>query len=189
MDKLIQAISETLAKLGLDEDTVKAATEEILSKAEGEPSSEEGAPSDVNPPEEPNPGDVPPADESASAGPQEDVPPADLPPSDTVPPVDGVGDVPPEVPGDLPPEGGDVPPAVPPFDPTELLAKMDELQKANEGLIARVQSLEEALKTAGVVDESAQSQVGDDTPNVPGEPSDTDIFNEQLKFLNGRKVY
>lgn len=184
MDKLIQAISETLAKLGLDEDTIKAATEEIMSKAGESESSEEVATDVDNPPAEPAEQEVPPTEPEASAGPQEVIPPEGEPSSDTVPPAPEGEQVPPTEEPALPPV-----PEVPQFDPTELLAKLDELSKANEGLMSRVQSLEDALKKAGVVDESSQSQVGDDTPNVPGEPSDTDILNEQLKFMNGRKQY
>lgn len=187
MDKLIEAIGKTLAKLGLDEDTIKAATEEIVAEASGE----EVPPSDDNPPVEPSQEDVEQSVPEASAGPQDEVPSEEPNPSDTVPPVEENGEVPPveEPTPELPPEEPAPVPPVPAFDPTELLAKIDELAKANQGLLSRVDSLEQALKNAGVVDESSQSQVGDDSPSVPGEPSDSDIFNEQLKFMNGRKQF
>lgn len=180
MDKLLKAISETLGKLGLDEETVSAAAEEIVAKVGEEESPKE---EEVNPPVEPNEGEVPPSDESASAEPEGEVPPSEPAPSDDVPPVEEVADPVPPTEEVVPPTEPEVPP-VPPFDPTELLGKIDELSKANEGLMARIQSLEDALKQAGIVDSSSSTAVGDETPNVPGEPSDEDVLTKQLNFLN-----
>ena len=189
METLLNALRETLAKLGLDEQAIEAALQEAVAKAEGEENpSPDGDPL-PNPPE----GDVPPLPPDV---PVDDVP-SDVPPSadlptDDVPPTEGEP-VPPTDP--VPPVEPDVP-AVPPFDPTPLLeqvnalqGQLDEYKKANEGLLARVQSLEDSLKAAGVIDGSVASEVGDALPGAaPQSPTD-DVFGSVLNELNCGRRY
>ena len=189
MEKLLNALRETLAQLGLDEQAINAALEEAVAKATTEDNPSEGDP--ALPPAE---GDVPPltpevpVDEVPS-----DVPPsADL-PTDDVPPAEG-DVVPPE---EVVPPVAPAEPAVPPFDPTPILEQMTSLQgeleeykKANEGLLARVQSLEEALKNAGVISEgNPVNEVGDVLPSAaPQSPTD-DVFGDVMREINGGKRY
>lgn len=68
-----------------------------------------------------------------------------------VPPEDGqVAEPPAPQPAEeqLPPQ----PEPQPGFDPTAYDTKIEELQKANEGLISRIESLEDALRKAGVIE-------------------------------------
>ncbi len=189
MEKLIEALRETLAKLGLDEEAINAALEEAMAKAESEenpaPASDPDVPTEdvVVPPETPSE----PAEEGAS-----DVPSADLPPvEDAVPPE--AQDVPPEE--VVPP--ADPAPAPAPVDPTDLIKQIGDLtgqlaeyKKANDGLMARVQSLEEALKKAGVIDGSEPTTtVGDELPSsAPQNPTD-DVFSDVLREMNGGRRF
>lgn len=192
MDKLLDALRETLAAKGFDDSAIEEILKETVAKAEGE-----GDPEPSGDPQ-PNPtgGDVPPtpADEPVPEGEGDPTQVADpIPPSE--------GDVPPEgdpvPPQDVPAPVDPIPaPTVPPFDPTELIAqisdltgKLDEEHKANEGLVARIQSLEEALKNAGIIDGSVASQVGDQLPSDnPQEPTE-DVFSETIRQLNGGRRF
>lgn len=121
------------------------------------PGTSDGANGEGNPAEEqPNPNEVPPADE---------VPP--LPPEDEVPPVDEQ-------------------PPVPPFDPTELLNQIQEQNKVIEGLTARIESLEDVLKSSGVL--SGEESVGVDQPTVTPSNSASidDAFDTILSDINKR---
>ena len=191
MDKLLDALRETLAKLGLDESAIDAALQEAIAKAEG---SEEN-PVEGDPAPAPTEGDVPPTDIPPSDVPTEgegDVAPSDEPnPADVVPPE---GDVPPV---DVPVEPEPAPAPIPPFDPAPLLEQitalqgaLDEEKKANEGLSARVQALEEALKKAGVIDGSSPiAEVGDGMPGAaPTNPTE-DVFSNVLAEINGKKTF
>jgi len=192
MDKLIDALRETLSKLGLDEEKIEAAIQEAVAKAsaEGDPN-----PSGDPVPPEPNSDPVPPVDPvdgkegeggeptSDSSNP-DDVPPAE---GDPVPPAE---DSTPPVEPDVVPVAGQSVPEVPPFDPAPLLAEIDELKKANKGLLARVDSLTEALKTAGVIDDSNPvAEVGDPLPAAaPSSPTD-DVMSSVLNKLNGNQKF
>lgn len=192
MDKLIEKLSEILAKLGLDEDAINGVIAELSDVAKEEAVEEDSA-KDGDPTETTQDEAVPPLppEEVVNEAPTEELN-SDV-PADEVPPVEG----------EVPPESEQVPPVeppapqVPPFDPTELInqvndlgAKLEEQVKANEGLLARIGSLEEALKGAGVIDgESTASEVGDPNPSTaPGNPTE-DVFQDVLNDLNGRKRF
>lgn len=74
------------------------------------------------------------------------------------------------------------------FDPTELYARLDEykgeideLKKANEGLLARISALEEGLSKAGVIDEAqptANTERGSESA-----PSTEDLGNPMDNFM------
>lgn len=187
MDKLIESLRETLAKLGLDEGAIDAALEEAIAKAQAEENPGEGDPVPPTEPTEESP--LPPeelVEEAPSESPSEELPVEDaqVPTEEEVPPTEPVPPVEPA-------------PAIPPFDPTELIGQVTTLQsqleeaiKANEGLQARVQALEEALKTAGVIDGSnPTTEVGDALPSAaPQNPTD-DVLGSVLSELNGRKRF
>lgn len=185
MDKLIEKLIGALSKLGLEESVINGVIAEVTAP---------DAPTEEVPPS--GDPDLPPSDDVVP--PTEDVPPTEeedgkLPPSD-VPPAEETQEAPnpQEVPNDVPPAA-----PVPPFDPTDLINSInelkgqnDELAKANEGLIARVNSLEEALKNAGVIDgTNPTTQVGDPLPTAaPQSPTD-DVFSSVLSELNGHKRF
>lgn len=81
------------------------------------------------------------------------------------------------------------PPAEPQpgFDPTAYDAKIEELQKANEGLISRIESLEDALRKAGVI-EGDQKGFGFAKEYAPDkDPSDDGL--ESFLMRANRKSY
>lgn len=188
MDKVIEALRGILASLGLDDVAIESVVQQLSALAIQEAGTEEN-PENGNPVEEQVPADVPlvpPTDVVDEGG--SDVPPnTELPPEENPAPVEEIQQVPPT---------SDVPP-VPPFDPTELIARLDEvvnvneeLKKANEGLLARVQALEEALKTAGVIEgNNTVTEVGDSYPTAaPQSPTD-DVLGSVLSELNGHKRF
>lgn len=192
MEKLIESMRKTLAELGLDEKTIDAAIEKAVTDAQSE---EDPQPSgDPVPPTDPTDGlpvpPVPPGEEVPGEGQSPD-------PSAVENPVESEGD--PIPPQDVPPVGepNTAPTPVPPFDPTELIAKVDEvtqaneeLKKANDGLLQRVASLEEALKAAGVIDGNSLAQsVGDENPTTAPQNPTTDVFSDTLRELNGCKRF
>lgn len=189
MEKLIEALRETLAKLGLDEGAIEAALQEAVDKASAEENPQpSGDPvptdeSDVLPPLPPEePVDETPSEEQSADLPVEEaqVPPTEeeVPPTEDVPPLEPT-------------------PAVPPFDPTELIGQVTNLQgqldeqiKANEGLVARVQALEDALKNAGVIDGSnPTTEVGDSFPSAAPQNPTEDVLGSVLSELNGHKRF
>lgn len=186
MDKFIEKLVGILASIGLDEDKIN----EVVAKL-----------SDTTPDEvvEENPKEGDPADQPNEQEDQQPTPPTpveeegagNLPPSDEPAPVDAPTVL---AEGDVPPTDQTQPP-VPPFDPTQLIeqisglsTQLDEVKKANEGLVARCGALEEALKKAGVIEEgSTTTQVGDPLPSAaPQSPTD-DVLADVLSELNGRR--
>ena len=89
----------------------------------------------------------------------------------------------------------EVPAAAPGYDDSELrglvgelTAQLEEQKKANDGLIKRVESLEEALRVSGVlVDENETTPVGDETPKAPANNPDDDPIDGILAQLNSHK--
>ena len=215
----IEKLKEVLAANGLDEEQIDKIVTELKEKSSEEDdksnkndddkvdANEGKVPADGNPAD----GEPPvPSDESAS---EDDLPPGT---HDGNPNEEGVapqeGDLPPVPPTDIPPEDvppTDVPPAdqtqevssdvppVPPFDPTELLAKVDdyanklsEAEATIEGLKTRIESLESALSSAGVLDKSEDTEeLGIDDPRVPesGSVGAVDAFDDALSLLNGKR--
>ena len=190
MDKLIEKLSGILAKLGLDEEAINGVIAELTATSNEELANEE------NPQPEGDP--IPPAVE------EQQVPPQDILP---VPPVD-------ETLGDLPPS--DEPPVVdptqvaeeqnvapteqvppPPVIPPELLEQVaviqsenEELKKANAGLEERLKSLEEALRSAGIIDgNNPVSQVGDPSPSAGSSDPTEDVLGSVLTQLNSKRTY
>lgn len=194
MEKLLNALREALAQLGLDETAIEAALQEAVKKAEGT----EEEPQSGDPAEEPTEGDVPPTDVLPPEG-SDEVVPSDVPPSADpttvdVPPTEG--DQVPPVEGEVVPPVDPVPPA-PAFDPTEMLgqiaelsSKLDEQVKANEGLMSRIAALEEGLKKAGVIEDgNSVTEVGDPNPAAAPTNPTSDVLGDVISKLNGGKKF
>ncbi len=192
MEKLLNALRETLAQLGLDETAIEAALQEAVKKAEGT----EEDPQSGDPAEKPTEGDVPPTDVLPPEGSGEVVP-SDVPPSadpTTVETQPTEGDPVPPVEETVPPTDP-VPPA-PVADPellgqiAELSSKLDEQIKANQGLQARIDALEEGLKKAGVIEEgNSVTEVGDPNPAATPQNPTNDVLGDVLSKLNGNKRF
>lgn len=76
----------------------------------------------------------------------------------------------------------------PGFDPTAYDAKIEELQKANEGLISRIESLEDALRKAGVI-EGEKRGFGFAKEYAPDKDPDADDGLESFLSRANRKSY
>ena len=205
----IEKLKETLAANGIDEETIAKIVADLGKSEKDEPKEgdepkEDGVPAEGKTEEEVPPanneeegkgekepeGEVNDGTKEEGAAPEEgEVPPQvleEVPPTEVAP-----TDVPPteELPQEPPVE--EVPP-VPPFNPEEFLAKIDEQGKTIEGLLARIESLEGALAQAGVLDKSdEETEIGVDDSNVPptGSNGAIDEFDDALSILNGRKRY
>lgn len=189
-EKLEKKLLKILAKAGLDEEKANEIVEEVKSAV-----SEEDAPDSTDPEDTPNPegqetnegndqeGTTPPPSEEGEIPPVPPVPPTE----EQVPPAPA-----PEVPpAEIPPE---VPPAVPTVNPNlqKALALLEEQQKANQGLLARVNALEEALRSAGIIEGSAPQTVGVETPTPLPESINNqgNILSDVLAQINGKsKLY
>jgi len=136
--------------------------QEEKGEEEGEPSQEEGEPAPESVPEIPE-------------EPQPELPPEEVVPVEE-PPVE-------EVPGEVPPV--DVPPQYVSLEEfAEVKNELEEQKKANEGLLSRISSLEEALKKAGVIDASSDSSVGLDDPQAPGSRVVDTTMDDVLREIN-----
>lgn len=164
-----EKVEETQVDGKTEEEVPPAPTDEVT------PVEVPDEPNEGNPNEEgvePQEGEVPPVPPVDGELPPQEVPPTDVPPVEDVPPV-------------------------PQFDPTELLGKIDELngkvveyEKTIEGLVSRIESLEGALKTAGVLETNDnENDVGIDEARIPGSSSNgaDSAFASALAKLN-RKI-
>lgn len=192
-ERLERKLTKILAKLGLDDDKIDEIVDEVL-----EATSEEVTPEGGNPEETP----IPPSVEEVVAeepAPQEEEPqelPPETPNVEVAPegPTPGsiedavAGLVPESAPEEVVAPTPDQVPPTPNFeDPrvNDLLNEITELKKANEGLVARVGSLEDALKNAGVIEGS--QTIGDERPSLPESVNNQgDVLTEVLNRLNGK---
>lgn len=132
-EELKEKLKLVLKDHGIDEET----TVDVLAELDAEPKGE-GEEEAV---------DTIPQEDGQTPAPEEGTTPEE----GQVPPEDGqVAEPPAPQPaeGQLPPP----PEPQPGFDPTAYDTKIEELQKANEGLISRIESLEDALRKAGVIE-------------------------------------
>ena len=195
-EEQLQKIRESLLANGVPEDVVEFTIADLKGevKEEAAPEAKEGDPTET--PEEGNPDDQAPIDDvppAPVAEPEGEPAPVVEPPVEEVPPV--AEEVPPEVPPVEQPPVEDVPPAVPGYDDSELrgqvndlIAQLEEQKAANDGLIKRVESLEEALRVSGIlVDEGETTPVGDETPRAPANNPEDDPIDGILAQLNGHK--
>lgn len=186
-ERLAKKLAKLLVKAGLDEDKV----DDIVGQVEEELAEEGTQGGDPVPPEgDPIPPTPTQEEPSGDPIPQEEPDQEPEPQGDPVPPDEGA--IPPEVPPqEVPPQ--EVPPELPPIsqaDPTEieaLKAELEEQKKANEGLLARVDSLEKALKAAGILEGTPESVGVEPNPTLPDAPNGQGaILDEVLKQINGR---
>ena len=192
MEKLLKKLKKLLKKAGVEDEKVEKIVAELESDDDpGEPTPD--APTDEEhnepiqeelPPEEPplpdDPGDVPPPEEVPPLPPEDaPVPPVEeqLPPAEEVPPVE-------------PP----VPPMASGIDIEGIMSAMEELKSALaekdaviEGLSQKVDSLAEALKTSGVIqDDGATPEV---KPTAPANPvQETGGLDDFLAQINAGTV-
>lgn len=196
----IEKLKETLSANGIDDETIAKILADLEKSDEDDekPSEDnegDGTPAEDEPPasneDVPSDDDLPPGSndgapiEEGATPPDADLPP--VPPSEDVPPADEPP-VPPQE--EVPP--AEVPAEVPPaFNPDEFIAKYEELKAANEGLVARIESLEQALRDVGVLDKSDAEEIGVDDQRIPpsGSNGAIDAFDDALDVLNNRKHY
>lgn len=196
-ERLEKKLAKILTKAGLDEEKVNAIVDEVE-----EALTEEVAPEEGNPEEAP----IPPSAEEIVAPDQVEGDPApeEIPApqeEETSAPTDGSiesalqelaaqeeAPVPPQP--EVPVDPATQEPLIPQVDPNlvqELQTQLGEANKTIEGLVARIDSLEEALKGAGVI--TSSSALGDEkpriTPNANRENGD-EAFDEVLAAINGK---
>lgn len=187
-ERLARKLAKLLVKVGLNEDKAAEIVDEVAVELAEEGSPEvndpvppEGDPIPPIPPEEEPSGDpIPP---EPGPAPIEEEP---EPEGEPVPPLPPEGAIPQEPTPELPPE---VPqPPIPTIDPSiveGLKGELEEQKKANEGLLARVDSLEQALKAAGILEGTPQSVGVESNPTLPDAPNGQGaILDEVLKQIN-----
>lgn len=199
-DEQLTKIRESLSASGIPADVVEFTISDITAEEEAKKPEEETSQGDpTGNPEEGNPDD-----QSAENGNPEGTPAEEGngEPAPAVEPV--VEEVPPVSEGALPPQPEEVPPA-PAAEPTpeatpqgyddselrglvqELTSQVDEYKKANDGLLARIDSLEEALKKGGYLDDSGTTPVGDETPKAPAQVPVDEPIDDILAQINSHK--
>ena len=79
----------------------------------------------------------------------------------------------------------------PAFDVEEIVKRLDqleldngELRKANEGLLAEISALKQALTDAKVIEGEPNTSFGGNLPNVEGANQDTDIMANLIRAIN-----
>jgi hypothetical protein len=188
----VEKLRAALIEAGMEEEQIEeviaASSDETEVVSEG--NDEESSTSGEVPPEEeaPSESEVIPEGEDEVVPPQDEVPAE----SESVPPVppEAQEEVPPT---EVPPEEPSVPgPEVPPqfvsIEEFETVKnELAEQKKANEGLLNRLSSLEEALKKAGVIDGSEDSSVGVDDPQAPGSTNVDTTMDDVLREINTKR--
>lgn len=215
MDKLIKKLKKLLSKNGVDESKIESIVSELEDTDEEDKDvdveidvdtdKEEDTPAeDVAPVEESEPvADPEPVEEPSGEGepaPAVEPEPVNETPVDPVPeteaPVnpDGSVDVDPSAIGEEPvPEAPVEEPAPAPVaEPSEieeLRTALADKDRVIEGLTARVDALETALKDAGVIKEGSDKSepIGSDTPILPGNVSTDDPMEDVLREINSNR--
>lgn len=166
LEKLKDLIKRVFSQKGIDEGT----TEEVLvelEKGEEEPQPQEQ--------------DLPPVEEPAPLEPVVEEEPK--PEEGEALAVEGE-----PVQEELPPEPVEEAPVAPAFDFQKYDDKIDELQKTNEALLARIGSLEEALKASGIIEGSKPAPVGVDSPTAPAKDATDDGLDAFLARVNKKRI-
>lgn len=193
---LLEKLAEILAALGLTDEQVNKIVGDVESTVSEEVAQEGGNPEEENPAPEETPEEPAPEEEGAP------VPPTEVPEPETDAPAgDGsiesvLAEAAAQEDAAVPPEEQAVPPTpeqppVPEVDPlakiAELESTIEEYKKANDGLIARIDSLEQALKAAGVIDGNSAT-VGDETPRVTPNASagEESPLDDIIGVINGK---
>lgn len=203
VEKLIAALTELGLEKGQIDELIAKSSDETQEDSEGKSEEENTSSEDQVTEEKPseseeNEGEneVVPSQEDVPAEP-ESVPPL---PEEPLPEEVPVEEVPVEEPPvetpveEVPVEESPVAePELPPQfvsieEFAEVKNELAEQKKANEGLINRISSLEQALKDAGVIDGSIDSSVGVDDPSAPGATNVDTTLDDVLRDIN-RKGY
>ena len=174
----VEKLRAALIEAGMEEEQIEeviaASSDETEVVSEG--NDEESSTSGEVPPEEeaPSESEVVPEGEDEVVPPQDEVPAE----SESVPPV----------PPEQPVPGPEVPPQFVSIEEFETVKnELAEQKKANEGLLNRLSSLEEALKKAGVIDGSEDSSVGVDDPQAPGSTNVDTTMDDVLREINTKR--
>ena len=192
-EEQLTKIRESLLANGVPEDVVEFTISDLTGNGNEEgtenPEDKEGDPTETT--EEGNPDEQKPEDDAPAAPVEEDQgepAPVEEPPVEEVPPA-VEEQVPPEVPPVEEPQVAPEAAAAPVgYDDSELRALLEEQKAANDGLLKRVESLEEALRVSGIlVDEEGTEPVGDETPKAPANNPDDDPIDGILAQINGHK--
>lgn len=214
MDKeSLDKIRKVLEKHGLEEEVISEVEEELTEKTPADETTKDPDPAENNAPSEDasikGEGEAPvsddkPATSDDDASTDDNVPandPTDDPadkapvndPEENTPAVDGAVDALPNgveevTPGaDTPAEDASVQPEAGAEKIGELTAMLEEYKKANEGLLARVDALESALKESGIMADTPKggNSVGlDDPTRTPDYHDDEADFDAMLDKFN-----
>lgn len=74
-------------------------------------------------------------------------------------------------------------------EPVELEGKIEELEKANQGLLARIDALEEALEKVGVLEKEEGATVGIAESKTPYNSADDTTLDDVLDGINRRSHF
>lgn len=184
LEKLIAVLLAGGVDQALIDDAISAATNGEAAPADVESGNDEEPVPEAPIPEGEEP--VPPEPQAEEVigepAPEGEVPPE----TDSVPNEEegAVPPLPPEEPVPVEEPGPEVPPAMP-AEVAELINRVEEMEKANEALKKIVESLQEALKNSGVI-ENDDSSVGLDNPSAPSNTTDVDAMADVVAELNKR---
>lgn len=197
-ERLLEKLRKILGKLGVEEGKIENIIDEVANEGEEVDVANEPAPEEpTEPTEEPMPeeteGEGVAEDNAPIPEPVEESPVVEEPqppveePSQDVNPADLIPNGEPPVEQPMPEEP--VPPVPSMEDHTqELLGQIDELQKANEGLITRIDALEKALKDSGIMtEEKGGVDVGVDNSRTPSNEEIYDPMPSVLSMINGHR--
>lgn len=204
----LEKLLKVLAEEGVDEETAKKIVaklegeedlEDDKSKEDKEPENKEdnkeegsGDGNSSNEEEVPPASEVPPTEEDLPAGTHEN-PSEEGNPEEVLPPAPPQEEVPPVEEPPVPPQE-QVPPSPETVLPPEILDQingyqtlLDEQAKTIDGLVKRIESLEQALTQSGVISQD-ETAVGDETQrNIDsGNSHITDDFEDVLGEINRR---
>ena len=199
-EKIAQELKKILKDVGVDEEKLEDAIDEI-----GSLIAEEDVTEEVVNPEEKAPEEIVPIENPEGDAPEETVVVTEDANPDVAPVVEeaetdgsieaALNDlatqeenavVPPNAPEEILPPA----PPVPEIDPAQVQQLVNDLGEANktiEALTARIDSLEAALKDSGVI--SGGSVLGDETPRVTrnANQEDVDVMDDIIATINGNK--
>ena len=176
MDEILSKLKDALLKNGVPEDVVEFSFNEAMS----EPEAVEEVPA------EPVAEEIPP--EVVEEAPVEAEVPAEeelLPPEEEVAPEAQIEEpqpiVPPELLAQLQDQAGQI---------NELNGQIEELKKANEGLLARFESFSEALKQAGLIEGNIKPvDIGIHQPQALSNNPVDDPMDDVLARINSKRGF
>jgi len=171
-EELMEKLIAILGEKGIDEATTKEIVVELAEKPEEGENPKETEPKEAEEAKEKDP------EEKVEAKPEEGEAPKEETPDQSPSPAE---EVPPEQPEQPQEPQIDIEAISKAFE--EMSAKVEEMGKANEALLNRIGSLEDALKQAGVI-EGGVAEVGYDSPKAPANDPTTDGLNDFFTRAN-----